>query len=575
VDDLLAAAGPLRDAYAAVDWATSPVGDPGGWDESLRSTLRVVLGTRFPVTLFWGDDLVLLYNEAYVDLIADKHPGALGRPAREVFPEAWDVIGPLFDEVRRTGEATWSEDQRLLLQRHEGPADETFFTFSYSAVRDAAGEVLGVLDIAVETTHQVVDRRRLELLTQLNLALADILDPADLADRALPVLRSAPLDLAAVDVVDDPSWSTALPPVGEPDERAVPRDERLPAPPGDVPPAGVALQETEAGAVVWVRLPASRPGIRRPLLGVLLGPTTRLDEGYRGFLGLVAASLAAALDRAHAHAVEQAAADVTRQMSEALQRSMLTELPQPDHLELHARYLPAVDTAQVGGDWYDAVVLPDGATALVIGDVVGHDSRAAAAMGQVRAMTRTLAWASPEPPSDVLARVDRAMADLHASTLATVLLARVEQTPEDEAEGLRRLRWSSAGHLPPVLLLADGTTELLPQRSDLLLGVDPTTRRTDQEVVLPPGSTVLLYTDGLVERRDQPLTATLELMRTAVARLADLPLAELVDEVIRVMTGAVRRGRAADEHDDDVAVLAVRLHPEDRPRPPEAGPNRL
>ena len=574
MDDLLSAAGALRDPYAAVDWATTSVGDPSGWDEALRSTLRVALGTRFPVALFWGDDLVLLYNEAYVGLIADKHPSALGRPAREVFPEAWDVIGPLFEEVRRTGRATWSEDQRLLLQRH-GPAEETFFTFSYSAVHDAAGAVLGVLDIAVETTHQVVDRRRLELLTQLNLALADILDPGDLADRALPVLRSAPLDLAAVDVVDDPSWSASLPPVGEPSERAVPRDERLPPPPADLPRAGVALQETASGAVVWVRLPASRPGIRRPLLGVLLGSTTRLDEGYRGFLGLVAASLAAALDRAHAHAVEQAAADVTRQMSEALQRSMLTELPQPDHLELHARYLPAVDTAQVGGDWYDAVILPGGATALVIGDVVGHDSRAAAAMGQVRAMTRTLAWASPEPPSAVLARVDRAMADLHASTLATVLLARVEQSPEDEAAGLRRLRWSSAGHLPPVLLLADGTTELLAQHSDLLLGVDPAARREDQEVVLPPGSTVLLYTDGLVERRDQPLTATLELLRTAVARLAELPLAELVDEVIRVMTGAVRRGRAADEHDDDVAVLAVRLHPEDRPRPPEAGPNRL
>ncbi|MEJ5946426.1 PP2C family protein-serine/threonine phosphatase [Pseudokineococcus basanitobsidens] len=202
-------------------------------------------------------------------------------------------------------------------------------------------------------------------------------------------------------------------------------------------------------------------------------------------------------------------------------------------------------------------------------------------------MTRTLAWAFEEPPSQVLGRVDRAMADLHATTLATALLARLEQTEEDARTGQRRLRWTSAGHLPPLVLHPDGTAELLPGRSDLLLGVDARSPRRDHTALLPPGSTLVLYTDGLVERRDRTLTTTLEALRTAAVRHAGLGLPELVDALLHDMTRLPRDGdvggagghgagpQRGRDHDDDVAVLAVRLHPEDRPRPPEAGPSHL
>jgi len=256
-----------------------------------------------------------------------------------------------------------------------------------------------------------------------------------------------------------------------------------------------------------------------------------------------------------------------RSTATLLQEAMLTELPQPDHLHLVARYVPAADGAQVGGDWYDAVVMPDGATNLVIGDVVGHDMRAAASMGQLRSLVRTLAWAHRQPPSLVLQQVDEAMRGLHVQCLATCVLARFEQTPADAPAGLRRLRWSSAGHLPPVVLEPDGRARLLEGAGDLLLGVRPGTARRDHEVVVHEGSTLLLYTDGLVERRDRSLKDGMEELRRTVERHGALPLQALTDALLADMVGG--------HGDDDVALLAVRAHPEDRPRPAEAGPGHL
>ncbi|PPK93195.1 stage II sporulation protein E [Kineococcus xinjiangensis] len=255
-----------------------------------------------------------------------------------------------------------------------------------------------------------------------------------------------------------------------------------------------------------------------------------------------------------------------REAARTLQAAMLTELPQPDHLELACRYLPASSGDQVGGDWYDAVVADSGTT-LVIGDVMGHDVGAAADMGQVRAMLRAYAVDRPEPPSALLCRLERSVQVLGLDVLATAVVARVEQTAEDRARGLRRLRWSNAGHPPPLLLHADGRVEVLDGEPDLMLGVDPDAVREDGTCELPPGSTLLLYTDGLVERRDATLEAGVALLARELAARAGQPLAQLLDGVLGAVLG--------EDPEDDVAVLAVRAHPEDRPRPQEAGPTRL
>ncbi|MCW2678270.1 MAG: Serine phosphatase RsbU, regulator of sigma subunit [Modestobacter sp.] len=257
-----------------------------------------------------------------------------------------------------------------------------------------------------------------------------------------------------------------------------------------------------------------------------------------------------------------------RGMAAELQRSLLTDPVQPDRAEIAVRYSPAVRAAQVGGDWYDAFLQPDGATMLVIGDVVGHDTVAAAAMGQLRGLLRGIAFRSGAGPAEVLGDLDRAVQGLQVHTLATAAIARFEHDDEERLRGETRLRWSSAGHPPLMVLDPDGVVSVLAaERADLLLGVDPSAPRREHELVLSRGSTVLLYTDGLVEGRDEELDEGIARLRELFAELGPLTLAELCD-------GLVTRLRP-DGSDDDVALVAIRLHQEDGPRPSEAAPRQL
>jgi serine phosphatase RsbU (regulator of sigma subunit) len=237
-----------------------------------------------------------------------------------------------------------------------------------------------------------------------------------------------------------------------------------------------------------------------------------------------------------------------RALAETLQRSMLTAPPEPADTEIVVRYVPAAAGAEIGGDWYDAFLQPDGATVLAIGDVVGHDSRAAAAMGQVRGLLRGISYSSGDTPAGVLRQLDRAVRGLALDTMATCVIARLER----DDDGTTRLRWSNAGHPPPALLGADGTVRLLDDGpADLLLGVSPDTPRTDHVAVLEPGGTVLLYTDGLVERRDRDIDVGTAQLTQALGRCVGLPLREVCDRVLERLF--------LPDAEDDVAVLAVRL----------------
>ncbi|NIZ90388.1 SpoIIE family protein phosphatase [Kineococcus rubinsiae] len=256
-----------------------------------------------------------------------------------------------------------------------------------------------------------------------------------------------------------------------------------------------------------------------------------------------------------------------RSAAEVLQRSLLTHLPEPDHLELRARYVPAAAGEHVGGDWYDAVVLPEGATTVIIGDVTGHDMVAAAHMGQLRGLLRAYAFDREEAPAAIVSRLDRALSGLGIDGLATLVVACIEQSDHDKAAGLRRLRWTNAGHPPPVLLHVDGSTEVLESEPELLMGLLPATTRTDHVHVLPPGSTLLLYTDGLVEHRGRSISDGISDLRRVLSTYSGQNLQELLDHLVHELVG--------DSPDDDCAILAVRAHREDRDRPAEAGPNRL
>jgi two-component system, chemotaxis family, sensor kinase Cph1 len=233
--------------------------------------------------------------------------------------------------------------------------------------------------------------------------------------------------------------------------------------------------------------------------------------------------------------------------AETLQRSLLSEPPGIAAADVAVRYVPAAREAQVGGDWYDVFPQPDGSTMLVIGDVVGHDTAAAACMAQLRGLLRGIAFDSAAGPARALTRLDSAIAGLQLGALATVLVGRLEPV-----DGGMRLRWSSAGHLPPLVVTPDGERHVLTgARPGLLLGVDPTVVRTEQEIVLDPGSTLLLYTDGLVERRDQIFDDGIEHLRAALGEFRGLPLEAMCDALLaRVLPPVV---------EDDVALVAVRL----------------
>jgi hypothetical protein len=127
----------------AAAWRETPLGSIAAWPQSLRSAVSICLGSRFPIVIYWGPSLLTFYNDAYAPILAHKHPWALGRPCSEVWAEIWDVIGPQLDDVRRTGAATWSDDQLLVLRRRGYP-EECYFSFSFSPLRDERGDVSGV-----------------------------------------------------------------------------------------------------------------------------------------------------------------------------------------------------------------------------------------------------------------------------------------------------------------------------------------------------------------------------------------------------------------------------------------------
>ncbi|MDT9593418.1 SpoIIE family protein phosphatase [Nocardioides zeae] len=523
----------LRAAYDAKDWASTSLGRREDWPVELQHALDTILHTEFAAVVLWGDELRLIYNDAYVQLIGDKHPAALGEPCKEVFWEAWEQIEPLFDQVRGAGRATMVEDLLLPLHRH-GFLEDCYFDFSYSPLHDAQGEVVGVLDITVETTHRVLAQRRLALLARLTASLGIVESRDELRVVAHDVLGRFPDDVLGAELRF--AGETAATWVGTPDDGLPDTDEH------------------GRGAVVRQDLRDPATGEVLATLGVRVSDRLPYDEEYRDLLGLVAATLTQALSRLQLREVERRRTDEERDLLVTLQNSLLLPPQSTPTLRVAARYVPAADVAQIGGDWYDAFDQGDGTLVLTVGDIAGHDSAAAATMAQALNLIRGVAYALWERPGRVLEVLDRALQRLTEPAVATALVARVDPPAaadgSEAASGMRTLRWSRAGHPPPVVLAPDGTTSLLDAGGDLLLGVDPDTVRGEESVELAPGSTVVFYTDGLVERRGELLdvgTAAL------VARLAGgqhLDPEALCDHLL---DGLVT------EQEDDVALMVLRV----------------
>ena len=158
--------GEMPARFRDTDWASTPLGAMENWPELLRVSVGLCLNSRFPLILWWGPELTMLYNDSYIGHLQGKHPKALGKPGRDVWTEIWSVIGPMLDGVWSTGNATYSDDLQLFLERNGYP-EETYHTFSYSAIRDSEGKIVGIFTPVAETTERVISERRLSTLSDL------------------------------------------------------------------------------------------------------------------------------------------------------------------------------------------------------------------------------------------------------------------------------------------------------------------------------------------------------------------------------------------------------------------------
>lgn len=289
----------------------------------------------------------------------------------------------------------------------------------------------------------------------------------------------------------------------------------------------------------------------RALLGVLaIGWAKRHEVGITERATLTAASgyIAQAVERAQY-------LDERISVARELQEAMLTDLPLANSIEISALYQPAADDDMIGGDWYDAYHLPllspgtDSALMITVGDITGHDMHAAAVMGQVRSMLRQATLDHPPySPATALTALDAACTVLPIEAGGTLVHARLDPAPPGTPW---TLTWSNAGHPPPLLRTPDGLVTLLEEHDILFHQALEEVPRTEHRRELPPGSTLLLYTDGLIERRGHDIDGTIAQLAGLLATHGNGPLPELLRRI---------SSRMADPPpEDDVVLLALRV----------------
>jgi len=314
----LAGGGEMGALMRTRDWSDTLLGLPEGWPESLQLSTSICISSRFDLIVWWGPDLIMLYNDSYRRTLGAKHPFALGRPGREVYPEIWDVIGPMLHHVMRTGEATWSTDLMLLLER-SGYSEETYHTFSYTPIRNQLGKVVGVFTPVTETTDKVISERRLLTLRDLAAKTLDATNEAESWELAALALSNNPYDIACAVLykIDDNVAKAHL--VARSglsgDEPFFPNEVDLASETSAILEVAlrsalhtgkpVELNEKCNFGVslpggVWrqspkelIILPSAQTGQGKPIGALIVGvnPHKRLDDDYRGFLSLVSGQI--------------------------------------------------------------------------------------------------------------------------------------------------------------------------------------------------------------------------------------------------------------------------------------------
>ncbi|MCC5647349.1 response regulator [Nostoc sp. CHAB 5824] len=324
------------------DWSLSALGSVETWTQSLRTIVRLVLNSRFPMVIWWGKELVLLYNDAWLPILGTKHPKALGRPGQEVWSEIWDIIGVQLNSVLETAQATWSDDMLLLVDRY-GYTEESFFTYSYSPIFLETGEVGGAFTAVTETTRRVVGERRLKTLRELAASTGEAKSVEHICRIASTSLANNPYDIsfALLYLVEQDGKQARL-------VETVRMDAGTPASPEQVDLtqksdcwkfaqvkqtrdaeivdeliarfgmlSGGAWDEPSRSAIV---LPIAQAGQKQQLAGFLvlgISPRRAFDDEYRGFFDLVASNIATAIANTKAYEAERKRAEALAELDRA------------------------------------------------------------------------------------------------------------------------------------------------------------------------------------------------------------------------------------------------------------------
>ncbi|WP_052629458.1 response regulator [Pseudoxanthomonas suwonensis] len=327
----LAGGGELGALMRGYDWAATPLGTPEDWPQSLKTAVRIMLTSRQPIWIGWGEDLLYLYNDPYKSIIGGKHPRALGRPTREVWQEIWPEIGPMLATAMKGDEGTYVEEQLLIMERNGYP-EETYYTFSYSPIPNDDGGAGGIICANTDDTRRVIGERQITLLKELAARTANARDQSEACERCAQALATNPRDLpfallyladgqdgyrlvarsglgrghpAAPELLaaGDASWPVAQALEAHAPQQVADLQARFSGAFASDPG-----QPLPSRAVVFPILASGEAG-RAGALVVGLNPHRLFDESYRGFLSLVAGQISTALANAEAYEEERRRAE--------------------------------------------------------------------------------------------------------------------------------------------------------------------------------------------------------------------------------------------------------------------------
>ncbi|MFC5948270.1 SpoIIE family protein phosphatase [Pseudonocardia lutea] len=560
--------------------------------EVLRDRAVVATDMSFTITDPRREDGPLIWvNPSFTRLTGYKVEDAVGRNCR--FLQGPNTDRHAVERMRAALRAQEPITEVVLNYRKDGTA--FWNQVSISPVVDGAGDLVNFVGVQNDVTERVLveqerraaladaeeARSQLRLLAEATTQMTEALGVDDACHGLARLVVPQLADVCAVDLLDGPGSGVRRVAVAARDRADEERIARMaevrdyrpgqgtstgevlatgePVLLSDLPEHGAdRYGDADADAVRLYDRLRLRSAMVVPLRarGRVLGAVTLATQHPYGrrygqrdlhLATDLAGRAGLTVDNARLYEREHAAAAT-------LQHSLLPAVPEVGGLQMAARYRVGTDGNQVGGDWYDVLPLPDGAVGIAVGDVVGHDLSAAAAMGQLRGVLRSYAWDGGRPGS-VLDRCDQLVQGLEMASMATAVYARLEPPA---ASGERVLHYANAGHPAPLLLTREGELRRLDGHLSPMIGVVPTLGRaggegrTEATLTVPAGALLLLYTDGLTDIAGEDADERAELLERTLREVpADSPAEAVVDRVLAVCEPAHLR--------DDIAVLAVRL----------------